>query len=90
MAEKGEYKTAATIVVRRFADMTPEGRKAIVKWMRKQASWIDKYGDKLAVQFTARYYYEEGLYGEVTESESPKVERPGRVAPVVPEGLQPG
>jgi hypothetical protein len=83
-------KTAATVVVHRVSEMTPEGRKAITKWLRRQAAWIDKYGDQLAVRFTARYFYEETLYGEDTEGERAEDERPGGVAPVVPEGLQPG
>lgn len=98
MADKKVEKTAATIIVHRVSEMTPDGKKAILKWLRKQVSWIDKHGDNLAVTFTARFRYSEGdkeyLFGEKddgesTEGESPEDERAGGVAPVVPEGLQP-
>jgi hypothetical protein len=91
MAEKKVEKTAATIIVHRVSEMSPEGKKAVLKWMRKQIAWIDKHGDDLAVTFTARYRYSEGdkeyLYGESTASEGAEDERPGGVAPVVSEGL---
>lgn len=50
-------KSAATITIRRAADMSPKGRKAIANWMRRQARFLEKKADKLAARFTARYMY---------------------------------
>ena len=76
-------KTAATVVVHRVSEMTPEGRKEITNWLRKQAHWIDKFGDRLAVTFKARYLYEERLYGESTGSEGNQDVRTGCISEVI-------
>jgi hypothetical protein len=85
----GKDKTAACLTIWGVGDMTPEGRKAITKWLRKQASWIDKYGDRFTTgRFVARYIYTENDDGEKPAGESPEDVGAGGIPPVVPEGLQ--
>jgi hypothetical protein len=50
-------KSAAVVTIHRADEMTPEGRKEVAAWLRRQASFLTKDGDKLAKRFTARYLY---------------------------------
>ena len=50
-------KTAAIITIRDCPKMSGKGRKAIGKWLRKQAEYFEQYGNKYANRFTARYLY---------------------------------
>ncbi len=52
-------KAAAILTVHNAADMTEEGRKAVVKWLRKQAKFLMDYPNELSPRFTARYLYSE-------------------------------
>lgn len=48
-------KVAASIHIHEADRMTPEGRKRIATWLRRQANWLIKHGDNYAPRFTARY-----------------------------------
>jgi hypothetical protein len=38
--------------------MSPEGKKAIADWLRRQAGFLEEYNDLLApARYTARYLY---------------------------------
>ena len=50
-------KSAAIVTVFKASDMTPKGRKNVVKWLKQQADFIDKYPKELSPRFTARYLY---------------------------------
>lgn len=50
-------KYAARVVIYKASDMTPQGKRDIAKWLRKQASGLLKGGNKYVSRFTARYYY---------------------------------
>jgi len=50
-------KSAAIVTIHHAPKMTIVGRKAIAKWLRAQAVFLVKYGNKLAPRFTARYGY---------------------------------
>lgn len=50
-------KTAAIVTINRPCDMTNAGRRRIGKWLRKQAGFLERKGDKMAKRYTARYIY---------------------------------
>lgn len=51
-------RTAAVVTVFRAPDMTLSGRRAIARWLRQQAIYIERYANNLAAErFTARYLY---------------------------------
>jgi hypothetical protein len=54
-----KIKAVAVLTVRRVPDMTPTGRKRIVRWLKAQASFIQNCPKKLGPIFTARYLYQE-------------------------------
>lgn len=53
-----KVKSAAIVTVKDAPAMTKRGRKAIAKWLRKQAEFVENDGQHLAKRFTARYLYE--------------------------------
>ena len=57
---KPKYKSAAVVTIRGALDMTPDGRKAIATWLRKQATNLVKHGKDYAGGFQARYLYQDG------------------------------
>jgi len=54
---KRKDKVASRIFIDKPNAMTLRGRRAIAKWMRHQADCFEKYGDKYASRFNARYIY---------------------------------
>lgn len=51
-------KTAARITIESPGLMTKSGRKDIVVWLRKQADWLNRYGDQYTDgRFTSRFIY---------------------------------
>jgi hypothetical protein len=52
-----KYNSAAVLTVKQANDMTPKGRKAIAKWLRKQADYLENFGDEYSARFIARYLY---------------------------------
>lgn len=50
-------KSAATIVIREAANMTPRGRRAIANWLRRTAKCLLESHANFAPTFTARYMY---------------------------------
>ena len=50
-------QSAAILTVKRAHEMTKRGRKQIAAWLRRQADFLEKDGDKFASRFTARYLY---------------------------------
>ena len=50
-------KSAALVTIKDAPKMTRRGRLAIAKWLRRQASLLEKYGEEFAGRFTARYWY---------------------------------
>jgi hypothetical protein len=50
-------KSAAVLTIHRPAEMSARGRTNIVKWLRRQATMLSRYADKLASRYTARYLY---------------------------------
>lgn len=57
MAKNTKEKSAAVLTVVKPDEMTPEGRKEIAAWLRRQAAALIKDGDRYAKRFTARYLY---------------------------------
>jgi len=53
-----KLKSAAIVTVFDAPNMTARGRKAVAKWLRKQAEFVEKYGKELDKRFRARYLYE--------------------------------
>lgn len=56
MANKKE-KAAAIITIFDPANLSPKGKRAIVKWIREQATFIEKYNKEMGPRFRARYLY---------------------------------
>lgn len=52
-------RSAVILTVKEAADMTPEGKKEIARWLRRQAKNLEQYGTEYASRFTARYLYRE-------------------------------
>ena len=52
-----ERMTAAVVTIYKAGDMTTEGRKRIVQWLRDQAKGLEAEGKDYAPRFTARYNY---------------------------------
>lgn len=50
-------KAAAIITVKDAPAMTKRGRKQIAQWLRRQATFVERYGSELSTRFTARYLY---------------------------------
>jgi len=50
-------KIAATLTVRRCAEMTPAGRRDIGNWLKRLAKDVEQHGNSLAPRFQARYLY---------------------------------
>ena len=50
-------KAAAALTIRKPGVMTPAGRKAVIAWLRKQATYLAKYGKNYndTGDFRARY-----------------------------------
>ena len=56
---KNKVKSAAILTVHDISDMTPKGRRSIIKWLRRQADDIEKYHKVpgFSKRYTARYLY---------------------------------
>jgi len=50
-------KSAAILTIHDAPSMSKRGRTAIVKWLRRQADFLDKESVNLSHRFTARYLY---------------------------------
>lgn len=51
-------KSAAILTIKGAGRMSPKGRKAIVAWLRRQASFLAQHSkDYSTGRFTARYLY---------------------------------
>jgi hypothetical protein len=50
-------KSAAVLTIFDPANFSPKGKRAIVKWLRYQATFLSRNSRKLAKRFTARYLY---------------------------------
>lgn len=50
-------KSAAILTIKEAAEMTPEGKKDIARWLRRQAKFLEQSGAEYASRFTARYLY---------------------------------
>lgn len=56
-ASAEKVKSAAVVTVWRADEMTKRGRKAIAKWLRRQAEMLEADGHLYAKRFTGRYLY---------------------------------
>ena len=54
-------KSAAILTVHKISEMTPKGRKAIIRWLKRQVENIEKHHKDpgFASRYTARYLYTE-------------------------------
>lgn len=50
-------KIAATVIIRRGADMTKRGRKQIAGWLRRQAAFLENHGDRMASRYIGTWRY---------------------------------
>ena len=57
MLMTNKEKSAAILTIKEAADMTPDGKKEIARWLRRQAKFLEQYGGEYATRFTARYLY---------------------------------
>lgn len=57
MKTKRKTQSAAVLTIRRAADMTPEGRERIAKWLRKMATFLLQHGSEMSDGFRATYGY---------------------------------
>lgn len=54
---KRKSQSAAVLTIREAGNFTPRGRRAIVRWIRKQADFLSKWGKHYDKRFIARYLY---------------------------------
>lgn len=52
-----QTQAAAVVTIRRASEMTPEGRKEVAAWLRRQARLLLDHADDLSDRHTARYLY---------------------------------
>ena len=51
-------KSAAILTIKEAGRMSKRGRQDIAAWLRRQAAYFLRYGDKYSeTRFTARYLY---------------------------------
>ena len=50
-------KCAAIVTIHRAADMTPDGRRRIVGWLRNQARFLQNDYAHIGPRYTARWLY---------------------------------
>ena len=50
-------KSAAKLTIFYAADMTKKGRRDVVKWLRRQAKFLEKHNKEFSWRYTARYLY---------------------------------
>lgn len=50
-------KSAAILTIHRAPDMSPEGRRDIASWLRRQAGFLERSAKQMASRYTARYIY---------------------------------
>jgi hypothetical protein len=55
MEQHQDDKIAASLIIHDADRMTPDGRRQIAAWLRRQASGLIKDGDRYAKRFRARY-----------------------------------
>ena len=48
-------KSAAIVTIKDGPEMTLGGRRRIAAWLRRQAAFFERHGNKYASRFTARY-----------------------------------
>jgi hypothetical protein len=51
---------AARVVVNSPDVMTPQGRRDIATWLRRQAKFLEKHGDEMAKTYMATYWFRKG------------------------------
>ena len=51
------HAAAATVTIRKAADMTPARRKNVARWLREQARFLERHASELSPRFTARLLY---------------------------------
>jgi len=56
-------KVAATVTIIRGGEMTVRGRKQIAGWLRRQANFLERNGERMTEGFTARWTYGDKLKG---------------------------
>lgn len=57
MLKQKQEKTAAIVTIKDASAMSPEGKKEIAEWLRRQAKQLLKEGHNYSGRFTARYLY---------------------------------
>lgn len=50
-------KVAATVVLHHASDFSPAGKRKIVAWLRREATFLEKHNDRLSSTYTARWRY---------------------------------
>lgn len=53
-------KSAAIITIKDAPRMSTKGKRAIAKWMKRQADFLLQNNKQLSPRFTARYLYTRG------------------------------
>lgn len=51
-------QAAAILTIKDAAEMTEKGKMNVVRWLRRQAYFLEKYNTELGPRYTARYLYE--------------------------------
>lgn len=57
MTRKVSFESAAVVTIRNPGCMTSLGRKAVAKWLRKEAEYLEKHWNLMAPRYTARFRY---------------------------------
>jgi hypothetical protein len=50
-------KAAVILTIKDIPDMTPKGRREILKWLKQQVQFFEKDYDKLGKTFVSRFFY---------------------------------
>ena len=50
-------KSAARLTIHKADTMTPQGRKDVALWLRRQAAFLVRRGANFSSRFTANYMY---------------------------------
>jgi hypothetical protein len=58
MKTRSKTKSAATLTIHDIPDMTTAGKRAIIRWLERQAEFLrENPGKAFSSRFTARYMY---------------------------------
>ena len=52
-----KFKSAAILTIHRASEMSPCGRRDIVKWLRRQIWFLERDYKQLSARYTARFLY---------------------------------